>query len=688
MSRNRQLVAIMFTDIQGYTAMMQHDEGIAIKIRERHRKIFNNTTKKFNGKILQYFGDGTLSIFTSTIDAVKCAIEMQKGFQEEPVIPVRIGIHSGDIIHSNEEIIGDGVNVASRIESLAVPGSIFISDKVYDEIKNQSSIETQPLKTFELKNVDRPIQVFAISNKGLVFPNLDEINDDSIDSKSKLKKEKRKKAKKKKENSFRWLIFTLTGLIFIAAGYFLIPKLFNAGKTLEIPDKSIAVLAFKNMSNDPSQEYFSDGLSEEILNSLVKLEGLKVAGRTSSFSFKGENTDIKDIGEKLNVSMVLEGSVRKSGNNIRINVQLIKTADGYNIWTEQFDFEFDDIFVVQEEIASKIAKMLRLTIREEIKSKPPTLNMEAYENYNKGRYLLSQDFEGTKMALEFFEKAIEGDPEFALAYAAKADAMLDGIFYGLYDWNETFPEIIRLAFKSISLDEDIAYGHKILAYVHLMYFWDWETAKNEYNKAIKLGLDDPDQFITWYNIILNKFDLAIKDAKEILKREPLSVEGHWHVGICYLYGKHYDKAIEMFRSAIELNPNYSEGYRWMGKTYSCMGKYDESLSAFSKSIELSKGQGPALADLMIMLFMSGNNEKALALFEELDVETNSANLDEVFYALKCAYLGEIDDAFMWLQKGLDIRSMGMLTIKASSEFDILKNDERFNQIIMQINFPE
>ena len=193
MPQTRQLTAIMFTDIQGYTAMMQRDEELAINIRNRHRKIFNSTTKKFNGKILQYFGDGTLSTFKSAIDAVKCAIEMQMAFQKEPVIPVRIGIHLGDIVLQEDEIIGDGVNVASRIESLAVAGSVFISDKVYAEIKNQSSIETQSLKTFELKNVDKPIEVFAISNKGLIIPNADDIVGKTKDTKPvSLKTEEKK----------------------------------------------------------------------------------------------------------------------------------------------------------------------------------------------------------------------------------------------------------------------------------------------------------------------------------------------------------------------------------------------------------------------------------------------------------------------------------------------------------------
>ncbi len=173
--QSRQLAAIMFTDIEGYTALMQADEERAIKHRERHRLIFESVTEKHQGRILQYYGDGTLSIFDSANDAVLCAIEMQNGFQRDPIIPVRIGIHTGDIIYNKEDIIGDGVNVASRIESLAVAGSVFISGKVYDDIKNQKSIQTQAIGAFELKNVSRPVDVYAVTNQGLIVPSLNQI---------------------------------------------------------------------------------------------------------------------------------------------------------------------------------------------------------------------------------------------------------------------------------------------------------------------------------------------------------------------------------------------------------------------------------------------------------------------------------------------------------------------------------
>lgn len=240
MPRDRQLAAIMFTDIQGYTAIMQRDEELAIKIRDRHRKIFNSTTEKYKGTILQYFGDGTLSTFKSAIDAVKCAMEMQISFQEEPVIPVRIGIHQGDIVYTEDDIIGDGVNVASRIESLAVPGSVFISDKVYDEVKNHPSIETQSLKTFELKNVKKPIEVYAIANKGLIIPNRNDINGKTKDRDT-VSGEKHgkfpKNSIKKYRNNIVW--FSAIVLAIVAILYFMQDLVFKQESNFVADQKMI-----------------------------------------------------------------------------------------------------------------------------------------------------------------------------------------------------------------------------------------------------------------------------------------------------------------------------------------------------------------------------------------------------------------------------------------------------------------
>jgi len=689
MPSTRRLAAIMFTDIQGYTALMQQDEEEAIKIRTRHRDVFNNLTAKFNGKILQYFGDGTLSIFDSAIDAVRCGMELQLAFQQEPVIPVRIGIHSGDIIFSDDDVIGDGVNVASRIESLAVPGSVFISDKVYDEIKNQPSIQTKSLKTFELKNVDRPMEVFAISNKGLVIPGIDEIDGKTADSdlKSRLPD---KKILSKKKKRIRYIFPSALFILVFVAVYLVFKYVdFSTGSKIDSSDKSIAVLAFDNMSNDPDQEYFSDGISEEILNALVKLEGLNVAGRTSSFSYKGKDIDIRTIGDELNVSMVLEGSVRKSGNRVRVTAQLINVDDGYHLWSEQYDRELDDIFAIQEEIADNIAGMLKLTVLDITERTLPTENIDAYELYLKGVYFLRQDLEGTEKALEYFQKAIDVDPNYALAYAGLADAYLDHAGYGLLPAGEAYQKAREAAIKSISLDKNQAYGHKVMAYVHMFFDWDWKAAKAEYDKAIELGLPNPDHFITWYNAFLYAdFEKAIDDAKILRQRSPLSIEAHWHLGVCYLLGGLYDSAIVSFNATLELDSNYSEGYRWLANTYSLMGKNEEAMFYIEKALEKSLGQGPAIADLLLILATSGQREEAQVVFDFMREDAETGGVPPTVIASGYSYLGDFDEAFKWLDRSFQEKTMWLVTLKVHPMWDALRDDPRFDEYIERMDFPE
>jgi len=303
--KSRLLAAIMFTDMVGYTALMQKNEQKAKVNRDRHRKVLQDSVAEHQGKILQYYGDGTLIIFSSAIEGVKCAIQIQIELQREPIIPLRIGIHTGDIVYDDEGVYGDGVNVASRIEGLAVSGSILISGKLSDEIKNQQAFSTKLLGTFDLKNVSKPMEIYAMVNDGLTVPNEAEIKTRPKDK-----------------------------------------------------SKSLAVLPFVNMSADADNEYFSDGITEELLNVLAKVEGLQVTARTSSFAFKGRNEDIKQIGTQLGVKNILEGSVRKAGNRIRITAQLISAVDGYHIWSETYDRQLEDIFAVQDEIAQKITNRL------------------------------------------------------------------------------------------------------------------------------------------------------------------------------------------------------------------------------------------------------------------------------------------------------------------------------------------
>ncbi|MEM9051185.1 MAG: helix-turn-helix domain-containing protein [Bacteroidota bacterium] len=421
--RTRQLVAIMFTDIQGYTALMQKDEDTAIAYRERHREVFESATKKYNGRILQYYGDGTLSTFQSAVDAVQCAIEMQLAFtNEEPVLPIRVGIHSGDILVSDQDIIGDGVNVAARIESLSTAGSVYISDKVYDEVKNHPEFITASKGVHNLKNVTRAIEVYQVSNH-----ELGGIEADVVEPKEK---------KTEKRSTFKWVALILTIVMVSTLAYFSgIFEKDDAQVVMNVDaDKSIAVLPFINESNDENNLYFVNGLMESTLNQLQLIEDLRVISRTSSEKYRNAGKTLPEIATELNVSYIVEGSGQRAGDQVQLSIQLIDARNDQQIWSERFVREFTDIFELQNEIALKITSSVEAVITPaelERLEERPTENLTAYDYYLQAMELFhAQSKEGLLASIPLFEKAISYDNEFALAYANIA------IAYYLLDMNK------------------------------------------------------------------------------------------------------------------------------------------------------------------------------------------------------------------------------------------------------------
>ncbi len=422
-SHVHQLAAIMFTDIEGYTALMQQDEAKALIFRSRHREVFREITDKYKGKILQYYGDGTLSTFNSAIDAVKCGIELQLAYREEPRIPVRIGIHSADIIFREDGIIGDGVNVAARIESLAIPQSVLISEKVYDEVKNQAGIQAVSLGEFEFKNVSKAMEVFAIANPGLIVPEKEQI-------KGKLKQDLNDRDSgsglKGKWVLFKWIVIILSAIL---VGYLLFtttrlekPEQVDTSFDQELDKKSIAVLPFRNESDDASNVYIINGLMEAILNNLQNIEDLRVISRTSAEKYRNISKTSPEIARELNVGYLIEGSGQKIGDKILLNIQLIEAQTDQHLWSEQYNREIGDIFELQTEVAKNIADEIEVIItpeEEERINKPPTDDLVAYDYFLKGLDLIyTFDREKVLEAIRYFEKAIEQDPGFARAYAA------------------------------------------------------------------------------------------------------------------------------------------------------------------------------------------------------------------------------------------------------------------------------
>jgi adenylate cyclase len=640
----RKLAAIMFSDMYGFTALMQQNEQLAKRKQKRLRQVLENSIPAFNGKILQYYGDGALSIFNSAVDGVNCAVEIQQTLQLEPKVDLRIGIHTGDISIEEETIYGDGVNLASRIESLAVPGSIFISEKVFDEINNQENLIAREMGYFEFKNVIKPVRVFAIDNKGLVVPDRGALK----------------------------------------------------GKTKQ-PANRLAVLPFVNMSADPENEYFSDGITEELLNAITKVDGLQVTSRTSAFAFKGKNTDIRDIGIQLNVDRILEGSVRKAGNRVRISAQLINAADGYHIWSENYDRDLTDIFEVQDEISGIIANKCRenLTVREreEALVKVPTQNLEAYTLFLKGLHFHNKITpKYTKKAIECFEKAITLEPGYANAYAMAAVGYAFLGATGQMQPNEAFEVVHRYSDKAINLDNSLAAGHVAKGSAYLLYDWKWKQAYDSLLKAIELSptTTGAHQLLSFYYLITGRKKDAVDIMEKALQADPLSPGVIQLLAETYLNVERPDDALKQAESLLDIYPDMRAALELKGWCIGAKGDWKKALEIFEQIHLLIKDPLKGLAPLGCAYAKSGEIEKALECIRKIEqrqVREPGAVLD-IDLAMVWWALGNKDNTFHHLFQCVEKRIGPVAIIIDHPLFKGVSNDPRYHLLKEKLNLVE
>lgn len=452
-------------------------------------------------------------------------------------------------------------------------------------------------------------------------------------------------------------------------------------------NKSIAVLPFVNMSADPENEYFSDGITEEIINALTTVKGLKVIARTSSFAFKNKNIDVRSIGDQLGVSTILEGSVRKAKNRVRITAQLISTNDGTHFWSKNFDRKLEDVFALQDEISLLIADQIRENFGHfEIPSFPhaiPTQNIKAYDLWLKGSYHLKRkDFDDINKALNFFKEAIKIDPNYADAYAFLGEAYIHAATLNLLPSKEGNDLARNAAEKAIELNAENAQAHMMLAYIKLFSDWNWDAALKDYDKAIKYGLPDQNEFITYYYIFIKEdFERAIQVSKRVAETDPLDVHTHWQLGLIYYFARNFEEAITGFNKALEIDSNFGEAIRFRGLTLGYLGKYKEALIDINRALELTNGQGLASLDLLVVKILMGKKEEVLASIKK------SKYVDSSDPALLFSLLNMPHEAMYWLDKAYEEHSVNMVTLKNYWVWDNLRDNARFKEIYAQMNFP-
>jgi serine/threonine-protein kinase len=460
------------------------------------------------------------------------------------------------------------------------------------------------------------------------------------------------------------------------------------------PTPSIAVLPFINMSADPEYEYFSDGMTEDIINALSKIKDFQVAARTSTFSFKEEKVDVREIGRKLNIKTVLEGSVRKAGNRLRITAQLINAEDGYHLWSEQYDRVLADVFDIQDEITLAIVNALKVELlvgENQAVQKKYTDNLEAYNLYLKGHFYWNKmTTAGFRKAIDLFQKAVTKDPAYALAYAGLADA-----YTGLGDAGlsaippkEAFSNANEAVQKALEIDAELSEAHASLGHLK-MHNFDWPGVEQEFNRAIELN---PNYATTYhmngfYFALMERHHEAITTIKKALKLDPISLGIITDLGVIYYFARKYDQAIEQYQKTLEMEPGFIRAYVTLGSTYGQKGMYQKAIDMIQKAIELS-GDRSKIAALGRAYALAGKKDEALTIIHELEDLSKQRYISPYCITLIYASMGEKDHAFDWLEKAYEEHVSELIYLKVDPYLDNLRSDPRFTTLLKKVGLDK
>ncbi|MEO7394657.1 MAG: tetratricopeptide repeat protein, partial [Chitinophagaceae bacterium] len=600
-------------------------------------------------------------------------IKIQEQCNASNEFKLRIGIHLGEVVFENDDVFGDGVNIASRIQAIAPPGGIFISEAVHHNVSNKNDINTAFVKVEQLKNVKEPVRIYQVKMEGIETAK-------PVHSSSKSKTQKYKKL----------VMFFAGAALIMAPGYFIYnsfqktTKEKTPSKVEEKIDRSIAVLPFVDMSAGKDQEYFSDGLSEELLNLLAKIPELKVIGRTSSFYFKGKNEDLRSIAEKLGVAHLLEGSVRKDGNKIRVTAQLIKATDGSHLWSETYDRDLKDIFKLQDEIAVAVVKQLKLKLLPvPVNIAPSSTNTEVYTLILQGNYFSEKrDKESLAKALDYYLQALAIDSLNARSWAGLAKCFNQQAGWDFIDRNKGLKKAELAANKAIALDENQTEGHSELGAAK-MWNYDWEGAEAAFQKALNLepGNAEVLRKKAFLYRCLGRFDEAILLTKQSISLDPIKGHTYFNYGQLLYHDNQLEAAIASYKKVLEINPQFPRAHIFLGQVYLLQGKPELALDEMPQEAdEAWKNYG-----LILIYLALGRKQEVDKLLPDFLVKypkDHACQIAEIY-----AFRGEKDKAFEWLEKSYLARESRLTYLKGNPLLKNLWLDQRYKALMKKMNLP-
>src|SRR6202521_5824832 len=676
-SPTRELAAIMFSDIAGYTAIMGRDERKALRALDDHRELLRTILPRFNGRLVGEIGDGSVSSFHSALDAVNCARAAQASLQDDPGLKLRIGIHLGDVVFSNNTVLGDGVNVASRIHALASPGAICISANVYDEIRNKPEFQVKDLGEQKFKNVERPMRVYSLAASAPSAP----------------------LSGAQPSVGRRAILAGVGALLLAAVAYGVVkyrlpaPSIPAAQPAAARVIRSIAVLPLDNYSGDPNQEYFAAGMTDELITDLAKISALRVISRSSVMQYKGDHRrPPPEIAKALNVDAVVEGSVVRSGDRVRITAQLIDAPADKHLWADSFERDSRDVLALQDELALAIARQINieLTPGEQARfANARPVDPQAHEAYLKGRYFLrSYTEERVNKAIEQFELAIKLDPNFAQPYTGLADA-----YTWSDDWyfpaTEVMPKAKAAAEKALQLDDSLAEAHAALGNILYQYDFDWAGAESEFRRAFALNPNYADGHHQ-YGFLLafqGRFDEGVGEMRRANELDPFSAGITNDVSVPLIYHAKYEAAKEQARKALELDPTFYLAQFCLGWTDIEAGKFGESIPELEKARAMASP--PFVTGFLGYAYAAaGERTKARAMIAELNQMSPRRFVSPYCPAIIYLGLGDKQRALDGLEKAYQAHSQWMPTLKEEKVFGPLRSEPRFIALLKKVGLDK
>jgi adenylate cyclase len=610
----RKLIGILSADVKGYSRLMADDEQATVQTINAYREVMAVRIQEHRGQVVDAIGDNLLAEFSSVVDAVQCAVDIQVDLRtknadlpENRKMEFRIGVNLGDVIEDGQRIYGDGVNIAARLESLAEAGGICISGSAFDQVENKLDLGYEYMGEQAVKNISKPVRTYRV----LMGPET---------SGAVVYRKRRHDPKHRRRATLILLAILVAGAAAVGLWkHRLGPSpsseemTFDKSSALELPDRpSIAVLPFTNMSGDPEQEYFSDGMTEDLITDLSKVSGLFVISRNSVFRYKGKAVQPEKVSQELGVRYLLEGSVRRAGDRVRITAQLIDATTGGHLWAERYDGELRDIFALQDEVTQKIVTALATELPDarvsssdavsEVSDVSPAEgerepavrgesgDLRAYDYFWRGRWYLQRlNKEGNDQARTMFEKAIELDPEFAPTYAG-----LGWTYY--YDWSfqwssdpQSLDRAYELGKRAVALNDSLPGAHSLLGHVYL---WkkQYDKAIAEKERVIALNSNDANAYSDLAEILVwaDREEEAIGLVKKAMRLNPhYPVTYLYTLGFAYMTTGQDEKAIEAQKKAITRNPNFLASHVMLAGIYMKMGREEEARTHVAEALRIS-----------------------------------------------------------------------------------------------------